>query len=329
MIKIEDIIIKYLELLNVRRAHRVGIILSIRNNFADNIKQILDDYIPQEGGSKIPPKFDLSKGKPILMETKVKKVDITYNNLNYSFEMTYDDDLVNYHLYRDSKEDEKSIKECILVQVNKKKKTCNIQSITYDKSCIPRLEMNNKGSTLLKIALKLINTIKDRYKIERIELTDNSKKTCNGWKLSVDNSKRKNQSSNDSFKKEIRLGIMSTLLFGTTWYGKYGFYPKDKEYKEYFDENKKTMEKTMLADIPQLKELIIKAHKKSESKLDLQSILRSYDKALDKKASLQSFLNWFFKEYDNRCIIFYYFYRELYRELKLTDMYGETFVKDI
>ena len=85
----------------------------------------------------------------------------------------------------------------------------------------------------------------------------------------------------------------------------------------------------MLSDVSQLKELIIKAHKKSESKLDLQSILRSYDKALDKKASLQSYLNWFLKEYDNRCEIFFYFYRELYRELKMTDMYGQTFIKDI
>ena len=309
MVKILDIVSRYLELLNVYRPRSVGILLTTQTDFGRNIEKIIKDYKPLEGGSKIPPKFDLSKGKSILIETLVKKIDISYNNINYIFNILHDDDFAEYHLYRKSKGNEEVIEDCLLIQVNKKENMCHIQSINYDKSCMPQLKMNNNGSTLLKIALKLINTIKDRYKINKIQLTDNSKKNCNGW--------------------EIRLGLMLTLLTGTTWYGKYGFYPKDKEYKSDFDENKKIIDKTMLSDVSQLKELIIKAHKKSESKLDLQSILRSYDKALDKKASLQSFLNWFLKEYDNRCEIFFYFYRELYRELKMTDMYGQTFIKDI
>jgi hypothetical protein len=319
MIKIVDIVSKYLKLLNVYKPYQVGILLTIRNEFGENIEQIINDYIPQKGGSKIPPKFDLSKGKLILMETKVKKVDISYNDINYRFEMTHDDDLVHYHLYKKSKNGEKSIKECILIQVNKKKNICNIQNIEYDKNCMPQLHMNNNGSTLLKIALKLINTIKDRYQIRLIELKDNSKKTCNGWELSADNSKR----------NEIKLSIMLTLLTGTTWYGKYGFYPKNEKYKEYFDENKKIMNKTMLSDVPQLKELIIKAHKKSESKINLDLLIKNYRKAIDEKASLKSFLKWFLKEYDNRCDIFYYFYDKLFTELKMTDLYGQTFIKDI
>ncbi len=85
----------------------------------------------------------------------------------------------------------------------------------------------------------------------------------------------------------------------------------------------------MLSDVPQLKDLIIKAHKKSESKINLEIILKNYGLALDKKALLKEYLQYFLLQYDKTCIIFYYFYRELYRELKLTDMYGETFVKDL
>ena len=316
MIPLDDIIKRHLQLAKVKNATGVSGLLS-NTNLSKYIQKVYNEYIPQYGGSKIPAKFDLSKPRKILEDDEIdvdtRTIDITHNEINYRFNMSFTKYLNTYKLYQ-RKNKEESIPTCIVITIEKnpKKETkniCHIQSIEYNENCMPRLELNNKGSTLLKIALKLIRLLKDRYKIKTIELTDNSKKTCGG--------------------KEIKLSTMITLLTGTTWYGKYGFYPKDKEYKSDFDENKKIIDKTMLSDVSQLKELIIKAHKKSESKLDLQSILRSYDKVLDKKASLQSFLNWFLKEYDNRCEIFFYFYRELYRELKMTDMYGQTFIKDI
>ena len=334
MIPLDDIIKRHLQLAKVKNATGVSGLLS-NTNLSKYIQKVYNEYIPQYGGSKIPAKFDLSKPRKILEDDEIdvdtRTIDIYHNEINYRFNIVYTKYLNTYKLY-ELHSKEASIPTCIVITIEKnpkeeKKKDkkeerkkedikkeeteniCHIQSITYNKNCMPRLEMNNKGSTLLKIALKLIKLLKDRYKIKTIELTDNSKKNCNG--------------------KEIKLSTMITLLTGTTWYGKYGFYPKDKEYKEYFDDNKKIMNKTMLSDVPQLKELIIKAHIKSKSKLDLQSILRSYDKALDKKASLQSFLNWFLKEYDNRCEIFFYFYNKLYTELKMTDLYGQTFIKDI
>ena len=309
MVKILDIVSRYLELLNVYRPRSVGILLTTQTDFGRNIEKIIKDYKPLEGGSKIPPKFDLSKGKSILIETMIKKIDISYNNINYIFNILHDDDFAEYHLYRKSRGNEEVIEDCLLIQVNKKENMCHIQSINYDKSCMPQLKMNNNGSTLLKIALKLINTIKDRYKINKIQLTDNSKKNCNGW--------------------EIRLGLMLTLLTGTTWYGKYGFYPKNKEYNKYFIKNKKIMDKTLLSDIPELKEMIIKAHKKNKSKLDLEKTLKNYNKALEDKALLKYYLQYFLSNYDKSCDLFYYFYDKLYEELKIKDMYGESFIKDI
>ena len=318
MIPLDDIIKKHLKLAKVKNATGVSGLLS-NTNLSKYIQKVYNEYIPQYGGSKIPTRFDLSKPRKILEDDEIdvdtRTIDISHNNINYRFNMSFTKYLNTYKLYQlhqlNSKDE--SIPSCIIVSVEKNpkeiKNICHIQSIEYNKNCMPRLELNNKGSTLLKIALKLINTIKNRYKIHKIDLMDNSVKSCNG--------------------KRIRLNMMLTLLTGTTWYGKYGFYPKNKEYREFFNNNKKIMDKIMLSDVPQLKELIIKAHKKSKSKINMDSIIKNYMKAIDEKASLKSFLKWFLKEYDQRCEIFYYFYHELYRELKLIDMYGETFIKDI
>jgi hypothetical protein len=316
MILLDDIIKKHLKLAKVKNATAVSGLFS-NTNLSKYIQKIYNDYIPQYGGSKNLPKI---KPRKILEDDEIdvdtRIVDISYNDINYRFNVVYTKYLNTYKLYQLHSKEE-SIPTCIVINIEKNIKInekqidniCHIQSITYNKNCMPRIELNNKGTTLLKIALKLINTIKDRYKIKVIELTDNSKKNCGG--------------------KEIKLSTMLTLLTGTTWYGKYGFYPKDIDYREYFDENKKIMNKTMLSDVPQLKEMIIRAHKKSKSKIDLDRILKSYNIALNEKASLKSFLNWFLKDYDNRCDIFFYFYHDLYTELKMKDLYGQTFIKRI
>jgi hypothetical protein len=311
MVRVIDIITHYLKLINVNNPRNVGVLLHTQTNLSSHIKQIINNYKPLEGGSKIPSKFDLYKPRKILEdEPQIKIVTVSYNNNNYKFEMSHDKDTIYYHLYnQDAKSDKSNILECIIIIVYKKDRSCLIQNILYDKSCIPRLELNNKGTTLLKIALKLINTIKDRYKIKVIELTDNSKKNCGG--------------------KEIKLSTMLTLLTGTTWYGKYGFYPKDIEYREYFIRNKKIMNNTLLSDILELKEMIIRAHKKSKSNLDIKQIISSYNYALDKKYKLKEFLTKFLLDYDLTCKIFFYFYHDLYTELKLKDLYGQTFIKDI
>ena len=315
MIPLDDIIKKHLKFAKVKNATGVSGLFS-NTNLSKYIQKVYNEYIPQYGGSKIPTRFDLSKPRKILEDDEIdidtRTIDISYNKINYRFNIVYTKYLNTYKLYQLNSKQE-SIPTCIVINIEKNpkeiKNICHIQSIEYNKNCMPRFELNNKGSTLLKIGLKLINTIKDRYKIHIIDLKDNSIKNCNG--------------------KEIKLSMMLTLLTGTTWYDKYGFYPKNEKYKEFFNENKKIMDKTMLSDVPQLKELIIKAHVKSKSKINLDLIIKNYRKAIDEKTSLKSFLKWFLKEYDNRCDIFYYFYDKLFTELKLIDLYGQTFIKDI
>jgi hypothetical protein len=159
----------------------------------------------------------------------------------------------------------------------------------------------------MKIALKLIDKIKDKYRLRYIQLTDNSIKICN--------------------TKKINLSIMLTLITGTTWYGKYDFYPKSKFYFKEFNNNLKIIKNTKLKEVPQLKKMIIKAHQKSKSCLDLQKILRNYEKALEDKALLKEYLEYFLSNYDKFCDIFYYFYEDIHKLLNLTSMNGQVFIK--
>ncbi len=248
--------------------------------------------------------------RKILIDDKndTKEFSIKYKNVDYIFHTHHDKYSVFYRLYQKDSDD-----ECIFIIVEKDDKKdviCEIHNLSYDSTCTPLAEISDRnGSSLLKIALKLINTIKDRYKIKRIQLTDNSVKNCKG--------------------KQIRLNMMLTLLTGLTWYGKYGFYPKNRKIQKEFDSNNKIINKTLLSAVSDFKQLIINSQKKSKSKLNLNKILRNYDRAIEDKALLKNYLKYFLKEYDKTCDIFYYFYDKLYMELKLMDMYGETFVKDI
>ena len=87
------------------------------------------------------------------------------------------------------------------------------------------------------------------------------------------------------------------------------------------------MDNIKLKDVPELTKMIIKAHKKSESKLDLDKILKNYKMALDDNILLKKYLIYFLSNYDKFCILFYYFYEDLYDELELFDMQGKTFIK--
>ena len=255
------------------------------------------------GGSK-PPRIDITKVKTMEdIKEDTKEISINFNKVKYIFNTYHDKESVYYRLHQKN-----SDMECILIIVDKQSRTCEIHNISYDSRCMPSATMTDKkGSSLMKIALKLIDKIKDKYKLRYIQLTDNSTKICN--------------------TKKIKLGTMLTLLTGTTWYGKYGFFPKDKRDNIKFIKNKEIMNNIKLKDVPELTKMIFKAHKESESKLDLDKILKNYKMALDDNILLKKYLIYFLSNYDKFCILFYYFYEDLYDELKLFEMQGKTFIK--
>jgi hypothetical protein len=62
---------------------------------------------------------------------------------------------------------------------------------------------------------------------------------------------------------------------------------KNKRDNIKFIKNKEIMDNIKLKDVPELKKMIIKTHKKSESKLDLEKILRSYKNAINENILLK------------------------------------------
>jgi hypothetical protein len=257
-------------------------------------------------GSKTPPRFDISKMKLIENTPEdTKEFVINFNKVGYVFNTYHDKELVHYRLHQKNYD-----VECIHIIISKKYNSCEIHNISYDSDCMPSANIiDKKGSSLLKIALKLIEKIKDRYKLRYVQLTDNSIKKCN--------------------KYNIQLSTMLTLVTGTTWYGSYGFYPKSEQIYKYYEKNKRIVDKTLLSDILELKKMIIKAHKKSSSKIDLEKVFKSYDKAIKENALLKSYLKYFISNYDKFCELFYFFYIDVFNALNLFDMHGKVFVKKI
>jgi hypothetical protein len=150
----------------------------------------------------IPPKFDISKLKIMEddEEDDVKEFIVNFKGIDYTFNTYHDREGIHYKLHQS-----KSDQECIHVLVDKNNKTCEIHNISYDSKCMPKAEMKYKrGKSLLAMAFKLINLIKDKYGLKYVQLTDNSAKYCKN-------------------KHRINLVKMSTLTSGLTWYAKYDF----------------------------------------------------------------------------------------------------------
>jgi len=147
------------------------------------------------------------------------------------------------------------------------------------------------------LALLVLDKIKNRYGINSIYLTDNSVKICRD--------------------KKIKLHKMLILLTGTTWYGKYGFIPSDKIFRQKFIENKKIIDNTYLKDIVELKDYIIKSYYKSKSTKNLDDLINNYEEALKLNVSISYYLTYLKK------------YEILFNDLKLTSMKNQQFVKKI
>jgi hypothetical protein len=276
----------------------------------DKFSNIVKNYNNIKGGCKnINQVININKyiDKYKNDKEEYKIIIIVYKNINYTFKIYHDNEIAYYYLFRTNDNNENLA--CVHIIVDKNNNICEIHNILYHKDCMPTAEMNDKkGSILMKIALILINKIKDKYKINKIYLTDNSKKICKN--------------------KEIELHKMLTLLTGTTWYGKYGFIPVNKILRKQFEQNKNIIENTNLKDVPQLKKYLIKILKNKNDKI-LEKIMISYDQAIKINSKLNKYLQFFLHNYDNNCYIFYLFYEQLYTDLKLTNMGNQQFIKEI
>lgn len=228
-----------------------------------------------------------------------------YNNIKFKFKHIEDDEMHYIKMYT------KKEPECVIILISKGDNEGVIQSITNNKDCIRgKNDVTKIGSLLLKSSLDFIKKYRDNFKIKKLTLTDNAYKKCG--------------------KTTINLGLMLTLITGTTWYGKYGFKPENKELFKQFKKNKKIMSEIKLKDCYFLRNLIINEFNKIKpDKLHIENIMSVYNKSLEKDMLLKDFIKIFLVKYDKMCNLFSKFYVRLSQIIGLRDFRNETFYLDL
>lgn len=241
-----------------------------------------------------------------------KSTFVVYKGEKYLFTRVEEDDgYMYYALHQNQNELEQM---CIMITVERELNNCDIHTLSYDKNCFAEktIDKNKEwaGSDLLKISLLLINKIKDKYKIKTITLTDNAQKFCRE-------------------RKNIDLGLMLTLISGDTWYGKYGFRPKNKILQKEYDKNKKIIKNTRMLDAPYFKSMLedaLKKYYKKNNKMQ-EEIMETYDEYCKHNKRLKNFLSFLLEYYDITCELFHEFYLELSIKLDIYPLYGKSFIK--
>ncbi|AYV83028.1 MAG: hypothetical protein Hyperionvirus3_174 [Hyperionvirus sp.] len=245
-----------------------------------------------------------------------KFITYTDNNKKYTFELEVliQKDLRTYTIIGSSGN------SCIIFFIAKNSSEVRLHTISYFEDCAKEgLQYPGGGTVLLQFVLDFLYQHKDRLKINRITLKDNSYKICHPG-------------------GNIELSTMYFLMYGDTWYGKYGFRPykynestniKDinlnKILQQEYKDNQKIMKETLVSDVPQLENYIVTAFKKNKSNLKLANILKVYDIYKTKGKSLMKFIRAFLKYYDKTCQLFMSFYSKLAKDIKLTRFYGQDF----
>lgn len=217
---------------------------------------------------------------------KVRK--IIKDDIEYKFYKRYHYDETIYALHS---KDNKDI-NCILIIVNKKHKTAYIHELGNNKGCIKIGQIKEKGgSILMKVALKLVNEIKKKYKLEYVYLTDNANKTF------YDN-------NNDSF--DITLSNLLFFTKGKTYYERYGFVPinesignvsMDEDIIRIYEEEKSILQKPISKLKINTNSVFKRIDKKYKELLD--NIIRNKNDKRMKNVNITTFLKYYInkKEY--------------------------------
>jgi hypothetical protein len=206
---------------------------------------------------------------------------------------------------------------CIVIEIDKVKGIAHIESLQFSEECFSKCATEKNGSTLLKACLKLINTIKDKYKLRYVWLRDSSEKYC------------------AKVKGYIHLDSFYMLLYGNTWYGKYGFVPFDLTYEvtdqlnlRDYKNNQKIVSEMLLKNT-NIKKIIIKAiykYKLDFSAKEIETILTKYE---DKNRTVRNCLKDLALQYDRTCEIFYYCHIDIMIDLNMRNLHDAMYWKQL
>lgn len=275
-----------------------------------NIKNYDDAWFAlYSGNSQFFDKYYLAN-KQIGGNEKTYKIPYIFDAKTYNFEICEieEKDRTTFKII-----DKEINLDCVTIFYYAPDKMCYIETISYYNKCVSGMPLTKGGVLLLKFTLHFIkNILTKKYNIKFIQLLDKSGKLC-------------------GFKR-ISLLLMSTLLFGHTWYGKYGFRPKeqykykiDKFLNEKYGSNIKIIDNAKLKDVPNLKKYFIDACKKYNNEdFDENGFLKYID--LHQYASIKYFLRGLLMQYDKTCKLFYYIYKNIFNDLNLYDFSGKSFI---
>lgn len=240
-------------------------------------------------------------------------IPVEYGGEIFSFFKYHEPNAVIFNMYKNNDRDK--MPECVIINVDKMRHVAYINGISYDNNCFSDKSLQKSGSTLLKVALLLIDKIKIHYKLKYVCLKDTSTKIC------------------PKSKTKINLWLLGMLTSGNTWYGRHNFLP--------FDQNKEDVDIEVLKKYA-INQEIVSNTKVKDTKLK-QIFKRGFEKMgrSTKKKSLDKFFKEFEDEYivdfftsfmdsfDSTCDVFSEIQKDVMKELKLDDLFGVIYYKKL
>lgn len=215
-----------------------------------------------------------------------------------------------------SSQDNKWNCSTILIDKNKKEARIQVIQVNKEKSCFDALA--NDGQTITEITIRMLKKYKDTLKINKISLKDNSLIYCKPIK--------------------IELGKLSFLQYANTFYGRFGFVPKNLSKKYDYKQSQEKIKNLVVKDINLndfLQEYEIyykKEFNKKKFKLSkkIQKIIKSYDNLDNKNKPLTQWFRSISKKYMlKECIFFERFINYILKEFKIETCSRHTFILDL
>jgi len=281
------------------------------------------------GNDKIPKKVNIVKVKSVLIDEEDNATGISFFR-KYKFENNIYTFIVHKYEYNDKitysvfNNDNKNDSECVLILYMKKGEYCVIESIGSFEKCHSKdshigMNYTRTGTLLLKFTLDLIESyLVKEYKIKYIRLKDNSNKICKYVNETID------------------LDSFYMFTHGDTWYGKYGFVPFDNkktdELREIeYKKNQNIVKNTLVGNVD-LKNVFWKASTELNNFLKKEAISeKTIEKLLSKYAdkTIMEFMTILLQKYDVYCSFFFFLYKPLMKKLKMTNLHGITYWKQL
>ena len=249
-------------------------------------------------------KRDRFLNKKYLIKGGGKKFNLNYKKITLEFEKFYNDEQEFIYISNiiDGKKPWNG-EGCITIQIDKKFKLGIIQGVTPNiYKCFEDVDflLKNPGNFYIKLAIKLLIKYKKKFGINQIQLTDNALIYC--------------------YNERLNLSQFLYLTKGHTFYGKFGFVPKNENDLKRYKFNLKLINTIKMKNFNFPK--IIKKIDEKEKDIHKFKIWNKIKQILlNKKLDEYKFINIMQQIFtknnsEDTCMIYYYIKRYLIKRLE-------------